>query len=115
MNKYDEDINTVERMMFALASVRVDGKPIFSTLQRCKETLQQAKEREENPPLTLEQLKERVGKPVYLINNDDYGYWCIVAYDGGLYSWSGFIIEYDDIKSKIKAIYDHEPKGEVLM
>lgn len=85
------------------------------------EALQQAKEREENPPLTLEQLRERVGKPVYTryINvsphidnweilcgiNDMYITLCSEN-DGGIYDC--------DICTfgKTWLAFDHEPKGE---
>lgn len=71
-----------------------------------------------NKPLTLEQLKERVGKPVFICDiQTKKGEWvviskvninkefCIIKYTNG---------EYSDLSvyAKTWLAYDHEPKGE---
>ncbi len=61
-----------------------------------------------NPPLTIEQLKDRVGKPVWCKRNKAYG---VIGVKGDRYV-IGFYYGWEwleDLTSR--DIYDHEPKG----
>ncbi len=74
---------------------------------------------EENPPLTLDQLKERVGKPVWV---KELEIWCILIEDTypddrcGKYFIKGAYNVGCSICYSIKlhnyTLYDHEPKGD---
>nr|WP_315022924.1 hypothetical protein [uncultured Aminipila sp.] len=90
------------------------GNRISVTLTTAIEAIQEKTDRENPQPLTLEQLREREGKPVYLITTGKVGYWGIVrtalVYGDEnnicIVCDRNFTFTLDNIE-----VYDHEPKG----
>ena len=89
------------------------------SLDVCKTYLQEKAARENPQPLTLEQLKERVGRPVYAQSEllPGESHWCILdetlAFGGGftlvaIYGRNLTLAESD--YGRTWFAYDHEPK-----
>ena len=122
MSKYDDATELIQLHKLGAedyVNIQKIIKDIIPGIQKAKdnielydlalEALHQAKERENPQPLTLEQLKERVGKPVY----EKHLGWFI------LYSVN-FVEKQVILNGRLKAatakvadieLYDHEPKG----
>ena len=72
-------------------------------------------------PLTLEQLKQRIGKPVYIVyDNDDFGDWYILRSITDEYA-NRYIrlndhtgVPLSTVVSGTNKFYDHEPNKELL-
>lgn len=89
--------------------------PFYDSLEMAIDALREKAERENPKPLTLEQLKERVGKPVYC-DDEDCG-WGVVGNEGRLDNkwhlsfWFPKIIGWVGWSRLSTAnFYDHEPK-----
>lgn len=74
-----------------------------------------------NEPLTLEQLREMDGEPVYIvflpdIDGEKLQFWALVAVDewGEIYLMNnlGGSSAYEEVWANIEAIYRHPPEGE---
>jgi hypothetical protein len=93
--------------------------PSHDVLLKAENALRTQQERENPQPLTLEQLRERVGKPVWI---DIIGYMGNMTSEWGLVNGcmksietsSGYALYYDDDDGddygKTWLAYDHEPK-----
>ena len=129
MNKYDEAIDLVEETWKRLVgdyryqnAKKIDTEEAYYL---ALEALKQAKERENPQPLTLEQLKERVGKPVWYFDKNTKEKTLFIP----IWVYSNYMrafciqdqityrnrrtfetIESFDINET--DFYDHEPKGE---
>lgn len=78
----------------------------FPAIELALAALRAQQERENPKPLTLEQLKEREGKPVYIID----------TYHGGMKIWNIWDDSMDEEEEreygKTWNAYDYEPGGE---
>lgn len=78
------------------------------------EALRAMEERDNPKPLTLDQLKERVGKPVWFkpVNNDE-GWWRVISrtepLDGDAFYFTDSYC-WRNAYGKTWLAYDHEPK-----
>lgn len=71
--------------------------------------LREKQERENPKPLTLDELRDRNGKPIYIVSKEFGDSWEIASYDKRRFFGRGLCYWLDDY-GKTWLAYDHEPK-----
>lgn len=130
MDKYNEAIRHIKtiqeslQVSLAMRGARLKDYSYPDELQAIDlaiDTLLQAKERENPQPLKLDELKERVGKPVWVKSKYKGNAWLLLDSTDRLYIYffnykgAKIILRISDFNTNNDdwwLAYDHEPKGE---
>lgn len=92
------------------------GDETYSILEIILNALREKAERDNPNPLTEAQIRERVGKPVYIKDSEDADNdgWYIVAYayNDGFTSVEEYYFDWVYLNNEI-TVFDHEPRMEL--
>lgn len=107
----------IERAIAELFELNSEKQITGSTFAACVDALREKAERENPKPLTLEQLKERVGKPVYRRWRNGNGTWEVLERIEEKTETGNSVIlvffQHDDWfpeRFDLAEFFDHEPK-----
>lgn len=114
-----QQMNTEQAIEFFEGCKHHCGNPEF--IDMAISALREKQERENPKPLTLEELKDRHGKPIYAVDGEGHACWVVVnafdeeCADNEFGAWQFFYYDMQDCtKDELHPMgwlaYDHEPK-----